>query len=201
MGPGLGEAVAVHMGRDEWMLVDSCLDSEQNPASLAYLRSIGVEPKQVKLVVATHWHDDHVGGLAKVVEACSEADFVYSGAFRGKEFAALVGALSERAQIRRSGVSEFASITQILKQRKEDKRKMAVESRRLWHRAEADLPAAVDSLSPCDEAVLRAHEALASLLPTPETNKRAVVAPQPNHASVVLWVSVGKARVLLVGLR
>lgn len=196
-GPGRGEAIAVHLGHGEWMLVDSCLDAEQQPATLSYLASIGVSTEQVVLVVATHWHDDHIGGLAEVVRACSSADFAYSGALRTGEFHALVGAFSERSRIKSSGVSEFAEITRILKVRKERSMKLALESRRLWFRAGPLPSASVDALSPCDAAVERSQQALAELLPKENTNKRAVVAPGPNHSSVVLSVAFGEARLLL----
>ncbi len=179
------------------MLVDSCLDSNQEPAALVYLNSIGVSLDQVELVVATHWHDDHVGGLAEVVQACESADFAYSNALGSKEFSSLVGAFSERSQIQSSGVTEFAEIARILRERKGCALKPALESRRLWFRADNEPPASVEALSPCDEAVHRSQLALAELFPGKDTNKRAVIAPSPNHASVVLSVKVGAASLLL----
>lgn len=196
-GPGRGEALALHLGHDEWMLVDSCLDNEKRPAGLAYLEAIGVDFEQVKIVVATHWHDDHIGGLAEVVRACSEADFVYSGALRSGEFHALVGAYAERSYMENSGVAEFAEITRIFKGRKGHVPRPALESRRLWTRSEPAPTTSVEALSPCDAEVLRSQEALAELLPRENSRKRAVVASAPNHASVVLSVTCGEAHVLL----
>lgn len=196
-GPGLGEALAVHLGRGDWLLVDSCLNGNSEPASLAYLKQIGVATDQVRLVVASHWHDDHVGGLAEIVSACPAAEFAYSGALHSDEFFTLVDALSRRSQTQRSGISEFARIAQILEQRKASEPMMAIENRRLWSRNEETLPVSIDALSPCDGAVLRAQRALAAVLPKPGTGKRAIVAPRPNHASVVLWVSVAEVGILL----
>ena len=87
-GPGYGESVLVHIGHQEWLLVDSCLDfASRQPAPLAYLRSIGVNPSEaVKLVVATHWHDDHIRGLGTVLHTCEVAQFVCSVALRSDEF-------------------------------------------------------------------------------------------------------------------
>lgn len=196
-GPGRGEAIAVHLGFGEWMLVDSCLDQYKRPAGLAYLETLGVCSEQIKIVVATHWHDDHIGGLAKVVQECPGADFVYSGALRTDEFHALVGAYSERSHMESSGVTEFAEITRIFKDRKGQSPRPALESRRLWFRDQPGLQASVESLSPCDAEILRSQEALAELLPKENSRKRAVVASQPNHASVVLSVSCGEAHALL----
>jgi len=50
------------------MVVDSCLDEHDSPVSLAYLKKLGIDAaKQVLIVVASHWHDDHVHGLSAVV--------------------------------------------------------------------------------------------------------------------------------------
>jgi beta-lactamase superfamily II metal-dependent hydrolase len=195
-GPGRGEAIAVHLGNGDWILVDSCLDADRRPAALAYLERIGISPAQVVLVVATHWHDDHIGGLAEVIGACGQADFAYSGALRTDEFHALVGAFAERSQMQSSGVAEFAEITRILAGEQRTL-KLAIESRRLWSRAAPEPSAEVEALSPCDAAIARSQQALAALLPMENTSKRAVPAPRPNHASVVLSVSVGDARLLL----
>jgi beta-lactamase superfamily II metal-dependent hydrolase len=195
-GPGRGEAIAVHLGQQRWMLVDSCVDVNRQPASLTYLDSLGISPDQVDLVVATHWHDDHIGGLGEVVRACEAAEFAYSGALSTEEFFALVGALSERAQIRRSGVSEFADVVQTLQERKVTP-KLALEGRLLWSRGGSDAPGFVRALSPSDSSISLSQQALGELLPTPQTGKRAVLAPRPNHASVVLWVEIGGIPALL----
>ncbi|HYP55188.1 MAG TPA: MBL fold metallo-hydrolase, partial [Solirubrobacterales bacterium] len=196
-GPGCGEAIAVHLGEGRWMLVDSCLDEEGSPAALGYLEAIGVAPEQVVLVVATHWHDDHIAGLAETVQRCADAEFVYSGALRSEEFFALVGALSERSQISRSGVTEFAAVVETLDERGGEPPRMAVEGRRLWTAGDGTMPAFVDALSPSDTSMLLSQRAIAELLPSVNTHKKAVAAPKPNHASIVLWVGIGEERILL----
>lgn len=86
-GPGYGEAIAVHLGEQAWLLVDSCIDPDaKKPASLAYLQSIGVNVgEHVRAVVASHWHDDHVGGMAELAEACANAEFFISAVLNDKE--------------------------------------------------------------------------------------------------------------------
>jgi glyoxylase-like metal-dependent hydrolase (beta-lactamase superfamily II) len=86
-GPGYGECILVHLGGGNWLLVDSCIDqrSGEQPA-LEYLGRIGMDPAAcVRLIVATHWHDDHVRGLARVVARCREARFACSAALRARE--------------------------------------------------------------------------------------------------------------------
>jgi glyoxylase-like metal-dependent hydrolase (beta-lactamase superfamily II) len=63
-GPGHGECIVLHVGKGDWVVVDSHRDSETNePVALRYLQTLGVNSaERVKMVVATHWHDDHMDG-------------------------------------------------------------------------------------------------------------------------------------------
>ena len=87
LGPGFGECVVIHFGYGEWLIVDSCLDEAGEPAALQYLRQIGVDVETaVRMVIVTHWHDDHIRGVARLVQECPHADFVCPAAFRSDEF-------------------------------------------------------------------------------------------------------------------
>ena len=86
-GPGYGECIVVHVGSGKWAIIDSCLDKNSNPVSIAYLESLGVNVESdVISVSASHWHDDHVKGLAKTIEACVSAKFSLGAALRSDEF-------------------------------------------------------------------------------------------------------------------
>src|SRR5437899_345422 len=85
-GPGYGEAIAIHLGEGAWLLVDSCIDPEsKRPATGEYLERIGIDPAQVRAIVASHWHDDHVGGISQLAAKHSQADFILSSIFTGAE--------------------------------------------------------------------------------------------------------------------
>ena len=92
-GPGFGECILVHLGSGNWLLVDSCFDQRRRvQPALAYLRRIGHDPAStVRLVVATHWHDDHIRGLTEVVRTCEAADFYCSSALRPTEVLTVIG--------------------------------------------------------------------------------------------------------------
>jgi glyoxylase-like metal-dependent hydrolase (beta-lactamase superfamily II) len=91
-GPGFGECVLIHVGEGAWLIVDSCLDRDAGkPAALAYFDEIGTDPaNSVELILATHWHDDHIAGIGQIVEACPQANFWCSDALRCEEFLALL---------------------------------------------------------------------------------------------------------------
>lgn len=207
-GPGFGESIVIHLGFNEWLIVDSCIEGNlKTPAPLNYLRRIGVDPSQaVKLIVATHWHDDHVGGLAEVFKRCISAKFVCSGALNSDEFFTLADALGARSLMNSSGVDEFYKIMQLLQERHQGRiasitPEWAVADRLLLQRTADALPYQIHSLSPSSGSIALAHAEIAPLVPTgtrqPSQRKKRLVSLRPNHTAVVLWVRVGDLQVLL----
>ena len=73
-GGGYGESIVVHLGGGHWMVVDSCRPPNGPCLPLAYLKEIGVSPEKVRLLLATHWHDDHIRGFSHLVEAFPQAE-------------------------------------------------------------------------------------------------------------------------------
>jgi len=207
-GPGYGECVVVHVGQGEWVVVDSCLDAQSKESSASvYLSKLGVKlEKKVKLIVATHWHDDHVRGLASVVKSCLEAKFAFSSALRNREFLDLIGAMQMRPMMDTTGIKEFTEILSVLAQRGKngvlgDPKIFAIADRLLWKRDSQrlgdDPECEIIALSPSDKAHARALESLRGLFPLENTTKKRMAQPSPNHNSVVLWVKIAGERILL----
>ncbi len=75
---GYGESVVVRYEENEWAIIDSCIDTiSQKCLPVEYLKDIGVRiEEQVKFVICTHWHDDHIKGLHLLLDACS-SDVVF----------------------------------------------------------------------------------------------------------------------------
>lgn len=87
LGPGLssGESIVVHLIGDEWIIIDSCKSGDE-VLPLEYLRRIGVDCKeQVKMVICTHWHWDHIQGMSEILNECVKAKFYLApvGDFKG----------------------------------------------------------------------------------------------------------------------
>ncbi len=200
-GPGYGESSVIHVGANNWIIIDSCIDAEsKQPASLQYLRSIGVDPSAVKLVIITHWHDDHIRGISSVVEKCSEARVCVSAALSKPEFLASVLPYDERPGIVvGSGASEISKVLEIIRRQGKtairafaDKRLMSLPPEETGH----GLPCEIWALSPSDEQFDRSLKEVAKL--APEVRATKIRAPDlgPNHLSVVTWVSVGESALL-----
>ncbi len=199
-GPGYGESIAMHLGDARWIIVDSCIDAASGmPAAIAYLQEIGVDcSEQVAAVLATHWHDDHVRGLAEVLRVCERARFVLSPALQADEFLVLVESRALGSQRFSSGVSELADALSALRARRHRSARAGV-SFALENTIVARSGACtVLALSPCSSAVQRALTEIADLLPTPLQPLRRVSAPSSNAASIALWLK-GDAGTALLG--
>ena len=193
-GPGYGESIALHVGGGAWVLIDSCLDEHGSPSALSYLESLGLDPAHaVVLIVATHWHDDHIRGMARLVEACGEAVFCCSGALCQREFLSVVGALEARPfSDAGSGVREIHSVFS----RRGDaasRQIFALANQRILKRGECE----VWSLSPDSPVFGDFLMSIGRWAPVERQTKTRFPDPSPNEAAVTLWVGVGDIALLL----
>ena len=100
-----------------------------------------------------------------------------------------------------SGVDEVSGIFTLLKDRRANGHPhrapvWAIESRLLWRRLDG-IDFEVHALSPSDASVSLALASLGALVPKLGVPKRRLPSLTPNHASVALWIRVGKRCVLL----
>jgi hypothetical protein len=195
-GPGFGECILVHVGAGRWLIVDSCVDrAKHRPVALAYFDEIGVSPSSVELVLATHWHDDHVAGIDEVVSACTTAQFWCPDSLRCPEFLQLVGIDLKRKNLRFTrGVKYIGALL--------DKTNFnfALASMRILQRivsiSGSDVVVELWALSPSQAEHRLALQNLAELVKTtgPETT---IPDRNPNHCSIALALIVGGVQILL----
>jgi hypothetical protein len=207
IGPGRGECVLIHLGNNEWCIVDSCIARGSNePVALEYLRSLKNNAVDgIRLIIATHWHDDHIRGLSTLLRQAPNALFACSGALDKDIFRELV-ALSDYAVPERSGVAEFASIYELLiaRQQMGTPRHLvspmyASSNRRLLSLTGNARPfsAHVTSLSPSDGTITAYYWKISEMIPKVGDVQRRLVSQDPNHSSVVIWVEAGERHALL----
>ena len=194
LGPGYGESILLHVGAGSWIVVDSYQQGNRPPAALGYLEQIGVDPEtSVELIVATHWHDDHIRGISNLVDVCKNATFCCSAALVKKEFLGVVEALAGRdVSSFGSGVDELQRVfsripaggwTPIF----------ALANRRILRKRDCE----VYSLSPDDPSVVKFLRNIGSLIPGIGESLRRAPQASPNEVSVVLWIKSGDTTVLL----
>jgi metallo-beta-lactamase superfamily protein len=205
-GPGIGECVVVHIGDGDWVVVDSCIDAQSgNPVALDYLRSLGVDvASHVKLVVATHWHDDHIRGISEILSAAEGARFVNSAAYALSDLVKLAILGDNTARLSSAG-KEYSGIISVL-----NRRRLAGEHRDAVGPVPASankkllsltgphrsIHAEVFSLSPADGVFSRARAELEHAISIVKKQRRPSE-QGPNQLCVVLWLKVGVLDVLL----
>jgi beta-lactamase superfamily II metal-dependent hydrolase len=194
-GPGYGECLVIHLGENEWAVVDSCISPDGRHPALDYLVAMGVEvASAVKLVVATHWHDDHVRGMARLMAACTGARFVCSVALRDDELLHGIKALRREqfpsARIT-SGVEEMM---RTISQLRPGTATWAIEGGLLYQR-HTDPACRVVALSPSHQVQDLALQQIRGLVL--DDPARRVPRPDRNLGAVALWVEVGDLRMLL----
>ncbi|MBL7038429.1 MAG: MBL fold metallo-hydrolase [Pirellulaceae bacterium] len=203
-GPGVGECIVLHLGEGDWIIVDSCTSPVgDEPAALGYLRSIGVDPDaSVRMIVATHWHDDHIQGLATLLSECSNAQFVMSAALGTQQFFQLVLEVNAQNRLVKhdSSASEFAEILDVLESRTRGPYAVgpsvyADDGKRIFRGGHAGT-AEVWALSPSAATVTNALTNLAGQLLTGGECKR-FKRFTPNDLSVALLVRAGNYDLLL----
>jgi len=211
IGPGYGESILIHIGANQWFIIDSCIrPHKKKSAAIDYLSSIGVDVSEcVKLIVATHWDDDHVRGLGEIFKLCKNATFVCSAALKSIEFLKLVDIHNEKWDLKEtSGVKEFGEIIKEHQYRCENgcanDFKFANSDRPLWKSefeiSGKNIECTVFALAPNDNAVLKAKNEIKVIIDCEGEDPRAIP-PQlkTNNASVVLWIAINDLNILLGG--
>jgi ribonuclease BN (tRNA processing enzyme) len=179
------------------------VDAQDRPCAIQYLKQIGVQPEiSVRLIIATHWHDDHIRGLAETLRVCSRAAFCCSNALKKEEFLATVAPYNENINFSGgSGVAEIIEVMKLLKNEQRgpiarahvDRRILHFPSDKLSHKMQCD----VWALSPSDEQYNLFLQEISSLVPAVRQAKKRFPAPSQNHLSVATLVRVGPIGILL----
>lgn len=199
-GPGVGECAVAHLGDGNWIVVDSCLNESRDPIALEYLKFIGVDVRtQVKLVIVTHWHDDHIQGVARLLDEAVSAKFACSAALRNQEFARLLLAhMHIKLVAETSGVSEFADVMEIQKRTpgRVGPDRWVTEGACIYSQS-GRFRSEVYSLSPSSQTITDAHIGIGRLFPKPLSATRRIPTISPNDSSIALVVKAGEHRLLL----
>jgi beta-lactamase superfamily II metal-dependent hydrolase len=199
-GPGYGECVLVHLGRGDWMMVDSCRNTgTQVQPALDYLAAMGVNiAAAIRLTVISHWDDDHIGGLSDVIQATPEAEVWCSTAMTAsREFLALVEQRETLGLALGSGAREFRTALDLIVSRGSSVQ-FAIASSPLYARpAHNRDECVVTALSPSSQSFLAAQQQLARIVSEPALIVPRLRQARPNHNSIALWIAFPAVSVVL----
>lgn len=207
-GPGVGECAVLHLGNSKWVILDSCKEtSNSRPVALKYLEEIGVNYiEDVKLIIISHWHDDHIEGLSEIVEVCKNARVSFPLSFTREEFTTYVNARHHNSTDSKSGVSElFNTIKLTTKKVGRDRNHTntipAFEGMTVWEdNDDPNMPISIRSLSPSPYTFQLFLDELIEFLNKPEDHSDPVkIRQDQNDHSTVMSVTVGGSSILLGG--
>jgi Metallo-beta-lactamase superfamily len=202
-GPGFGECVVVHLTGQSWLVVDSCIDARaKEPAALVYFEKIGIDAaKDVRFVISTHWHDDHIRGIGRVFGTCEVAKFVCAHGLESEQFKNLISLYSRYFPSGGPGVEEMRQVISILKVRRRVNSLVSpefVSAGTILYEPRTDMQILVKALSPSSEACLASVAKFAEdLVPKEGQRRSAVPVMEPNDLAIVLTVRVAGLRFLL----
>jgi len=200
-GGGYGESVLIHLGNNNWIVIDSCIDPiTKTCLPLDYLKNIGVDLKEnVKSIICTHWHDDHIKGISELLNACESSEFCFGKASDLDKFLLLVGIDSHKGDFA-SSTKELAKCLNILNNRSLKNFatiKTAIQDRVLFRFEEQNIESSIISLSPSDHVVSEFDKELSSLMSEHHHTNMKIISRSPNEKSVVLLVKINDINILL----
>lgn len=155
---------------------------------------------RVGVIVASHWHDDHVRGLGRLVEQARAADVSCANVFARNEFVQYVQTIGKGSLATDGGkVSEIRKVFGVLQQRGGiARRATAGRVLKIWHPGgDGSARCELTSLSPSDRDLELFFEAVARQIPTLIETKRSATALEPNLTGVVLHLKMPRFSALL----
>ena len=110
-GRGFGECIVIGIG-EEYVVIDSFNNPlTHNPIALDYLDAIGVSFTQIKDVIISHWHTDHIAGISTILDASTNVKVVLSPIIYEDKFNKYINLGITQKQY---STSEFAKVLQYI---------------------------------------------------------------------------------------
>jgi len=198
-GGGYGESCIIHYGLNNWAIVDSCIDPTTNIClPLAYLQKLGIDlAKDVKFVLCTHWHDDHIRGLSQLLEKCTSAEFHFARANDRMKFLMWVGLDFQKVSQDKtlSSTKEFKRCVDIAQSNKIQIKQVNADQRIA---AIQNLGVYIYTLSPSPATMNNFDHEIAQLIDNYGVPGIKYLKQAPNDKSVVLFLKLG-AHVAILG--
>jgi len=196
-GAGYGESILVKISNEYFVI-----DSFQNPRTsksflIDYFREQDINCEiDVKLVISTHWHDDHFKGLADILSLCKSAEFYCSDCISTDEFKNIYS-FGELAPI----ISPTKEISKIINVLTENKKCInSLKAEQLVYKNQINgVELKIYALSPNDFAITKARIQISASLTNMTEDRVLPKAPSPNDASIVLFFEYGDICFLLGG--
>lgn len=198
-GKAYGECIVLHLGEGNWGIIDNCVNPKtRKPLSLEYLKKINVPFGNVKFILCTHWHQDHITNITSVFKSCSNAEFYISSALNCEEFLRL---LDFKGSIR-SNFNPAREFIKLAEYSKDSGRKLirVNQDQLIFSGKIAQKTITCHTLTPTEETKELFEQSLRNLLQNLEPGISDIVSkPEPNLQSVVSFISIENEFNVLLG--
>lgn len=201
-GGGYGESIVVHIGNGKWIIIDSCTNPKTKKSlPLEYLTKIGVNLSiDIKMILCTHWHDDHLKGLSQLLIECKSAEFCMAEVTDRKKFLQMVSldALKFNEEpISDSSTYEFNKCLEIAKIN--GNRIVFAKSNCVLDKTKLidTLFSETFALSPSDHTIECFMNEISTLITEFGSQNKKIPINKPNAKSVAIYLKLGKHAVLL----
>jgi hypothetical protein len=154
-GGGWGESIIINLGNNDFIIIDSCINPlEKKPLPLTFLKEKEIPLENVKLIICTHWHDDHIRGMSELFNECKKSQFCFTKIHDFKKFFRLLSFDYKKSDknISNSSTLEFNKCLQII----EERSLMGIQAypnRVLYSNQVNNIDIEVRSISPSDYSI------------------------------------------------
>jgi beta-lactamase superfamily II metal-dependent hydrolase len=194
-GGGYGESIVIHLGNNNWAVVDSCINPENKKSlPLEYLKKIGVNViNDVKIIICTHWHDDHILGISELFEACKSASFCMAIPHDKEKFLRMVKLdyIKSDNLISNSSTIEFNKCISIIDKRGTSKKRALADRVLFSEKISDNFKSEIFSLSPSDYVIDEFDLEISELITQFGESRLKIITKSPNQKSVALLLKLG----------
>jgi beta-lactamase superfamily II metal-dependent hydrolase len=189
-GGGYGESCVIHLGNQMWAVVDSCINPKtQQSLPLEYLIKLGVDVESnVKLIICTHWHNDHILGMSKLLAASKSSAFSCAKVNDREKFMLWLSMDYQKLTDEKisSSTNEFVECLKII-----GTRKLSIMHSYPDRILGKFGNSTISSLSPSDFVIQQFDGEISKLIKDFGIPSRKFVLQKPNDQSVVLLLEFG----------
>lgn len=202
-GGNYGESLLIHIGNNEWIVIDSCRDPyTKKILPLELIKNKSIDSEQIKFIICTHWHDDHIKGISEIFKYATNAELVFSRVSDPRKFFQMLSYDYEKLNYHATNISteEFNKCVELLEKRDKIFIDASID-RNIYSTFIQGEAIEIHTLSPSDYSAQLFDKHLSYLMKEfVDTNKEIpeeIPEVNPNHRSVVLLLKLGRHNMIL----
>lgn len=196
-GGGYGESIVIKLIDDSWVVIDSCTDPKTGESlPIKFLKEKEVDIlTQVKLIVCTHWHNDHIQGISNLLELAINADFYIPWIDDMEKFILFIQFdLKINYDVNDRSTKEFEKCLGVISKRNKPLKRAAIDNIIYNDKINS---IQIFSLSPSQEVIKEFHLEISEMIESITTSSVTIPHRKPNEKCIVLFILIENFKILL----